>query len=245
MTMSDIFLRLPSPTALLLLSTILDLTQARTLPLPPQTRTVDHRQLDVIAWPPLPTSPPIDLAHLNELRRRQDTNTVCGFIGGDPGLPATCSAGSHCVLDTEHGAVGCCPNGQETCTTGVFTGCVDFNSGPQTEINPYVFTCQGSDVCYRNVFDGGFFQPRDANQYQPKHGYEELYASQSDDSSFVFDCVCLDIIRCDDLTVVLIFHHLFIHDGKPDFISIIRHAFEYYFDSACGFIPNGRKALLG
>jgi hypothetical protein len=35
---------------------------------------------------------------------------------------------------------------------------VDGNSGPQTEVNPYVFSCTGSNVCYMNVFDGGFSQ---------------------------------------------------------------------------------------
>lgn len=62
------------------------------------------------------------------------------------------------MLDADHGAVGCCPNGEETCTSGVFTGCVDSNSGPQTEVNPYVFTCTGSNVCYKNMFEGGFSQ---------------------------------------------------------------------------------------
>ncbi|KAG7287374.1 hypothetical protein NEMBOFW57_006885 [Staphylotrichum longicolle] len=31
-------------------------------------------------------------------------------------------------------------------------------SGPQTEVNPYVFSCAGGSVCYRNMFDGGFSQ---------------------------------------------------------------------------------------
>jgi hypothetical protein len=35
---------------------------------------------------------------------------------------------------------------------------VDANSGPQTEVNPYVFSCAGDNVCYMNVFDGGFSQ---------------------------------------------------------------------------------------
>ncbi|KAJ9133939.1 hypothetical protein NKR19_g8853 [Coniochaeta hoffmannii] len=157
----DIFLRLPQPMAMLLLSAVLDLTSAHTLyPLPRQTgsspqptpTTVAHHVIDVV---PFPTSPPKLTA---DLRRRQDPNTICGFIGGDPNLPATCSVGSHCVLDTQHGAIGCCPDNEPTCTTGIFTGCVDGNSPPQTEVNPYVFTCQGGDVCYQNVFEGGFHQ---------------------------------------------------------------------------------------
>ncbi|KAH8912329.1 hypothetical protein BR93DRAFT_73996 [Coniochaeta sp. PMI_546] len=160
----DIFLRLPQPMAMLLLSAVLDLTSAHKLyPLPrqttyspqPTTTTLAHHVIDVVPFPPLPTSPPKLTA---DLLRRQDLNTICGYLGGDPNLPATCGVGSHCVLDTQHGAVGCCPDNEPTCTTGIFTGCVDGNSGPQTEVDPYVFTCQAGDVCYRNVFEGGFFQ---------------------------------------------------------------------------------------
>lgn len=156
--LQDIFVRLPKPTALLILSSLFGTASAH---IPRQTpTTVPLRPLNVVAYPPIaaPTSPPVDLPTLNELLRRQDTNTICGYIGGDPDLPATCSAGSHCVLDADHGAVGCCPNGEETCSSGVFTGCVDPNSGPQTEVNPYVFTCTGSNVCYKNVFEGGYSQ---------------------------------------------------------------------------------------
>lgn len=154
----DIFLRLPRPTALLLLSNLLSLTSAH---VPRQTpTTVPHRSLNVEAYPPLPapTSPPVNLQNLNELLRRQETNTICGYIGGNPSLPATCSAGSHCVVDADHGAIGCCPDGEDTCTSGVFTGCVDSNSGAQTEVNPYVFTCTAGSVCYSNMFEGGYSQ---------------------------------------------------------------------------------------
>lgn len=122
----------------------------------PRQTTVDFHVLDVQSYPPQPTTFP---QPADDLRRRQadDFNTICGYIGGDPGLPATCSAGSHCVVDTHVGAIGCCPN-NGICTSGVFTSCVDANSGPQLEVNPYVFTCGGSDVCYRNQFEGGNFQ---------------------------------------------------------------------------------------
>ncbi|KAF3347293.1 hypothetical protein VdG2_04572 [Verticillium dahliae VDG2] len=145
--------RLPSATAILLLTSILAPANAHVLPR--QTLTIDYRQLDVLPYPPLPTAASL-LPY--DLLRRQEENTICGYVGGDPALPATCSAGSHCVVDQGVGAIGCCPNGGGACTTGVFTGCVDANSGPQTELNPYVFTCVGSDVCYRNTFEGGNFQ---------------------------------------------------------------------------------------
>ncbi|KAK0663023.1 hypothetical protein QBC41DRAFT_259945 [Cercophora samala] len=158
----DFFDRLPPPTALLLLSSLLDLSNAHILqPLPRRipdalpTTTLPYHPLSVVSWPLRPTPPPS--RDLFALRRRQD-NTVCGYLGGDQNLAATCSAGSHCVLDTENNVVGCCPNGEASCTAGVFTGCVDANSGPQTEVNPYVFTCGGSDVCYKNVFQGGASQ---------------------------------------------------------------------------------------
>ncbi|KAL2267247.1 hypothetical protein VTJ83DRAFT_4524 [Remersonia thermophila] len=163
MTMrADMLDRLPRPTALLLVSSILQLTSARTVPkLPRKTpepaATIPHRLLNVQPWPLRPTPPPG--ARLLAFRRRQlENNTICGYIGGDAALPATCGAGSHCVVDTEHNVVGCCPDGIGSCTTGVFTGCVDANSGPQTEVNPYIYSCTGSDVCYRNVFEGGYSQ---------------------------------------------------------------------------------------
>ncbi|KAJ4289454.1 hypothetical protein N0V88_006935 [Collariella sp. IMI 366227] len=154
-----VFDRLPRPTALLLLAALLKSTSGHVLQqIPSQTPgptiTVPYRALNVVSWPPRPTPAP---RHPFALRRQAE-NTVCGYIGGDEALPATCGAGSHCVLDTQHNVVGCCPNGAPSCTNGVFTGCVDANSGPQTEVNPYVFSCTGANVCYRNVFDGGFSQ---------------------------------------------------------------------------------------
>lgn len=156
---ADFFDRLPPPTAILLLSALLPLaTTAQMIPLPrrtpPPTTTLAHHALNVVPFPLLAATPapqnPFDL------RRRQDgLNTVCGFIGGDSRLPATCGAGSHCVMDVDNNVVGCCPNGQPACTEGIYTGCVDRNSGPQSAVNPYVFTCQGANVCYQNFFDGG------------------------------------------------------------------------------------------
>ncbi|KAI0013046.1 hypothetical protein F4779DRAFT_613914 [Xylariaceae sp. FL0662B] len=148
----NFLLRLPPATAVLLLSAAFGLSNGYALPR--QTKTVALHELNVVPFPPAPTEPPISF---EELVRRQSDNTICGYIGGNRNLPATCSAGSHCVLEQEHGVVGCCPNGV-TCSTGVFTGCVDGNSGPQNEVNPYVYTCQGSNMCYRNQFDGGFYQ---------------------------------------------------------------------------------------
>ncbi|KAI0200021.1 hypothetical protein F4808DRAFT_174727 [Astrocystis sublimbata] len=148
----NVFFRLPPATAALLLSAVFDLTNGHTLPR--QTRVVAYRELDVIPFPPIPTDSPLSPL---DLRRRQEENTICGYIGGNSDLPATCSLGSHCVLDAANSVVGCCPNGG-TCTSGVYTGCVDRNSDPQTEINPYVYTCQGTNVCYMNNFAGGYFQ---------------------------------------------------------------------------------------
>ncbi|KAI3322084.1 hypothetical protein HD806DRAFT_136526 [Xylariaceae sp. AK1471] len=148
---NNIFFRLPPATAVLLLSAVFGLTHSHALPR--QTKIVEHRELEVIPFPPAPTNAPLSPFNL---QRRQE-NTICGFIGGNSDLPATCSLGSHCVLDPANSVVGCCPNGG-TCTAGVYTGCVDRNSNPQTEINPYIFTCQGSNVCFKNNFDGGYFQ---------------------------------------------------------------------------------------
>ncbi|KAH6856085.1 hypothetical protein B0I37DRAFT_333313 [Chaetomium sp. MPI-CAGE-AT-0009] len=161
---SDMFDSLPQPMALLLLSSLLELTDAHALhKLPRQTPeptiSLPHHVLNVVSWPIQPTPPPG--SDLFAYRRRQlddSFNTICGYVNGDLELPATCGSGSHCVVDTEHNVVGCCPNGAPSCTAGVFTGCVDRNSGAQTEVNPYVFSCTGADVCYMNEYEGGFSQ---------------------------------------------------------------------------------------
>ncbi|EPE02343.1 hypothetical protein F503_03928 [Ophiostoma piceae UAMH 11346] len=164
--------RLPVPALLLLLCSLVDgasaavvvryrpettplpdleLREARpgSVPLALATTTVPFRVLNVVSWPlPTGTSPP------NPHLRR--SNTVCGYIGGNPDLPATCSAGSHCVLDSEHNAVGCCPDGSDSCTAGVYTGCVDGDAA--TDSNPYVYTCSSGSYCYKNDFGAGYYQ---------------------------------------------------------------------------------------
>ncbi|EGO58947.1 hypothetical protein NEUTE1DRAFT_78511 [Neurospora tetrasperma FGSC 2508] len=153
---TDFFHRLPPPTAILLLASLFNSVAAHVALPPLPTVTVAHYALDVVSWPLLlPTAAPLDPF---DLARRQAGNTICGYIGGLSALPATCSAGSHCVLDTAHQVVGCCPDGAATCTSGVFTACVDGNSGPQSEMNPYVFTCTGAQVCYKNMYEGGASQ---------------------------------------------------------------------------------------
>lgn len=143
----------PSSPATIILAISSLLSAAHSHALPRATHTVAFREFNVEPWPFLPTAAP---QSPNDLRQRQ-FNTVCGFIGGDAKLPATCSAGSHCAADSENGVIGCCPD-EGPCTQGVFIGCVDRNSDPQTDINPYVYTCTGRDVCYHNEFDGGFIQ---------------------------------------------------------------------------------------
>lgn len=145
------FPQLPPPAAVLVVFSTLSIMATGHV-LPRETKTVEAHPLNVMIWPlatPAPVSP-------DELMRRQ-SNTICGYIGGDPDLPATCLAGSHCAVDVEHGAIGCCPN-KGPCNAGIFTGCVDRNSGPQTAADPYVYTCRGKNVCYKNMFEGGYFQ---------------------------------------------------------------------------------------
>ncbi|KAM0253618.1 hypothetical protein ACHAQJ_007193 [Trichoderma viride] len=149
--------RSPTITALLVSSTLVQIASSHALPR--ETKTIAVRELNVVAWPVVATPAPApELAFISpgEMLRR-DFNTVCGYIGGDPNFPATCLAGSHCAADVENKAIGCCPDGGP-CTGGIFTGCVDVNSPPQTELDPYVFTCTGAQVCYLNHFEGGFFQ---------------------------------------------------------------------------------------
>ncbi|UKZ93123.1 uncharacterized protein TrAFT101_008049 [Trichoderma asperellum] len=151
--------RSPTATVLLASSTLLQIASSHALPR--ETKTIAVRELSVVAWPIVATpapklSPALASSPVEQLLQR-DFNTICGWIGGDPNLPATCLAGSHCAADTVNKAIGCCPD-EGPCTEGIFTGCVDVNSPPQTELNPYVFTCTGAQVCYLNHFDGGFSQ---------------------------------------------------------------------------------------
>ncbi|KAI9158249.1 hypothetical protein HJFPF1_06241 [Paramyrothecium foliicola] len=156
MLLPDSFLRLPPAAAVLVLSTILETTNAADSS-PRQTQTVELRELHVLPWPPAATVAPRYPPVLYGLHQRRQLNTVCGFIGGDPDLPATCSAGSHCVAEIGNSAIGCCPD-EGPCTQGIYTGCVDANRGPQTELNPYVYTCTGNSVCYKNQFEGDYYQ---------------------------------------------------------------------------------------
>ncbi|KAL6872818.1 hypothetical protein J3F83DRAFT_586648 [Trichoderma novae-zelandiae] len=146
-----------SLTALVLSSTLLQIAASHALPR--ETKTIAVRELSVVPWPIATPAPRAssDLGAMPADLLRRDFNTICGFIGGNADFPATCLAGSHCAVDVDNKAIGCCPDGGP-CTGGIFTGCVDVNSPPQTELNPYVFTCTGADVCYLNHYDGGFFQ---------------------------------------------------------------------------------------
>ncbi|RYP58742.1 hypothetical protein DL770_010366 [Monosporascus sp. CRB-9-2] len=93
----NVFLRLPPSAAFLFLASILRTAEGHALPR--QTKTIEPQELNVVAWPPLPTDAPISPF---ELLRRQE-NTICGYIGGNSALPATCAPGSHCVLDEVNG----------------------------------------------------------------------------------------------------------------------------------------------
>ncbi|OAA60799.1 hypothetical protein ISF_05838 [Cordyceps fumosorosea ARSEF 2679] len=108
---------------------------------------------DTLTWPIQSTLAPV----IPPLLAGRDFNTVCGYIGGNPNLPATCIEGTHCVVDVEHNAIGCCPD-EGDCTTGIFTGCVDDKNPGRSVVDPHIYTCGVGDVCYKNTFQGGFFQ---------------------------------------------------------------------------------------
>ncbi|KAI6785254.1 uncharacterized protein J7T54_006896 [Emericellopsis cladophorae] len=138
--------RIHEPTTFII--TLLTTTSAHILP--QRTTALPYQTLNVLPYP-IPTAALFP--------RQQALNTICGYIGGDPELAATCSAGSHCAVDVVHNAIGCCPDGDVACTAGVYTDCVDSDSSPQNVIDPYVFTCgSGDGGCFRNEFEGGYFQ---------------------------------------------------------------------------------------
>ncbi|KAG5936041.1 hypothetical protein E4U53_000299 [Claviceps sorghi] len=148
----------PLKAALLTLHILVLSTIVASHVLPRQTDAPEPQRLpNVVSWPTaaLESATPAPASTLQPLR--QQSNTVCGYIGGNPDLPATCLPGSHCAVDVDHGAIGCCPD-EGSCKGGIFTGCADQNSGPQTLADPYIFTCRGRNVCYKNLFEGGYFQ---------------------------------------------------------------------------------------
>ncbi|RYP21655.1 hypothetical protein DL765_002116 [Monosporascus sp. GIB2] len=70
----DAFLRLPPSAAFLFVASILRIADGHVLPR--QTKTIEPHELNVVAWPPLPTDAPISPF---ELLRRQE-NTICGYL---------------------------------------------------------------------------------------------------------------------------------------------------------------------
>ncbi|KAG5916689.1 hypothetical protein E4U42_007553 [Claviceps africana] len=153
------FMQMPPPKTALRTFPILVLsTIVASHVLPRQTDAPESPHLpNVVPWPIAALSSAATVATSTPQPWRQQSNTVCGYIGGNPDLPATCLSGSHCAVDVEHGAIGCCPD-EGSCKGGIFTGCVDQNSGPQTVADPYIFTCPDRNVCYKNLFEGGHFQ---------------------------------------------------------------------------------------
>lgn len=101
-------------------------------------------------WSPNPTAAPVQ-AEL-ELFKRQNSftvgadgfnttvvpNFVCGYIGKQWSLGATCSASSSCFWDQNSQIVGCCTT-EGPCTSGIYTSCYD-GSGVKGKDSPYVYT---------------------------------------------------------------------------------------------------------
>lgn len=131
---------------------LFDATAHASALMPRQTNTAGSPTLVVVDFPFAATPAPV----LPEELRRRQLNTICGYIGGNADLPATCSAGSHCVAEMNKGVIGCCPDAGP-CTTGIFTACADTNNPPKGG-DPFVFTCGAGQVCYKNSYDGGFSQ---------------------------------------------------------------------------------------
>ena len=121
--------RIPSSSRVLLLSAIFSLTNA--LPRPGPDPTASYKPAD---WTPSPTSVPQSLPEL--LKRDNLTASVCGWFHGDVNQPAACPSDAKCVYDTSHAMVGCCPL-SGSCTTGVYTTCVEVGQG---SLNPSVLT---------------------------------------------------------------------------------------------------------
>ncbi|KAM3527403.1 hypothetical protein NHJ13051_002941 [Beauveria bassiana] len=140
--------RCPSIVAATLLASYVMIAPISGHALPRQT-VRPTRTMDILSWPIEPTLPA-------QLARR-DFNTICGYIGGNPDLPATCMAGSHCVVDAQNKAIGCCPD-KGDCTKGIFTDCIDENKPGHGVVDPHIYSCGVGNFCYKNTFEGGYFQ---------------------------------------------------------------------------------------
>lgn len=68
-------------------------------------------------------------------------NFVCGYIGQQWSLGATCSQSSSCFWDQNSQIVGCCTT-EGPCTTGIYTSCYD-GSGVKGKDSPFVYTWYG------------------------------------------------------------------------------------------------------
>lgn len=151
MVPTDLFTRLPSVASILILANIYTPVTGHVMPR--ETGQADASySMAIVDWPLAPTPAPVLPAKL----RHREFNTVCGYINGDPNKAATCGGNSHCVADVKNKIIGCCPNDGD-CKNGIFTGCVDANN-PSPSKDPFLYTCAPGNVCYKNSFQGGFYQ---------------------------------------------------------------------------------------
>jgi hypothetical protein len=65
-------------------------------------------------------------------------NNVCGYVGKQWSIGATCSASSSCFWDQNSQIVGCCTT-EGPCTTGIYTSCYD-GTGVKGADSPFVYT---------------------------------------------------------------------------------------------------------
>lgn len=131
--MNDRLFTMPSSSKVLLFSAAFGLTSA--LPWTGPKPTLTYVQAN---WTPRPTQGSIAKRELFARSLFFSANT-CGWTGGDFSSVVTCSSLSSCVWDTARSFIGCCPS-NAPCSTGVYTGCVDAQSGSQTVIDPAVTT---------------------------------------------------------------------------------------------------------
>lgn len=124
---------MPSSSILFLFSAAFSATSALPWKGPQATATYDAAD-----WSPRPTLASVSERELFPRALFFSANT-CGFVGGDYYSSITCGSASSCVWDTARAFLGCCPN-NGICTTGVYTGCVDTQSGQQTVVDPAVTT---------------------------------------------------------------------------------------------------------
>jgi len=107
-------------------------------------------------WSPAPTNDQTNKEDLRLRLRNIYPVALCGWINGDGGVGAYCSADSSCAWNTDIGRVGCCATENNACT--FYTDCTTAVTLPAEGVVGSKYTCVSGSTCYQNTYPGGYLQ---------------------------------------------------------------------------------------